>query len=261
MTFRHLTTSFVALSAVQAVADPVVLSGSIGPYAIEVELSRAAQTDDTLSGRYRYAGKTAWLDLQGTAYDQDVVALTERADGKETGYFFLDVTGTALKGYWVSGETEYPVEITSEGKSVSALLSPDSPPDVSASLTGQYTTGGYWVNTWWAPRYEVGFNGGAVNVAVVDDGNLLIHFDFVVGPTYHLATFRGTAQRVGPNEFEHNAVLEGSSDPCRLTFRFDQGALSVSDQNNGFACQFGARAHANFDLIKTSDTAEFEDYR
>ncbi len=240
-------------------SDPLSLHGTIGSYEIEMELVRDAES--ALSGRYRYAGKEAWLTLDGQAYGQDVVALTEQFEGQETGAFFLDVVSKELVGVWVTEERDLPVKLTATSGDLLDVLEPVSRPEVNSAITGQYTTGGHWVNTMWAPQYEVGFNGGTVNVAKIDAEGLLIHFDFIVGPTYHIASFRGVAQRTAAGVFEHKAVLEGSSEACHLTFRFSQSGLSVSDNNSGWTCQFGARAHANFDLEKTSDIAEFEEFR
>lgn len=244
-----------ALVASPVWADPVTLTGAIGPYAIEMELEREV---DDISGRYRYTGRDAWLELSGEGFDNDAMRLSEQANGVETGTFFLEFTDDGLAGFWAGGDSDYPVELTVAGDAAELRYFPPER-DLNSRLTGQYFVGGHWVNDWFAPNYEIGFNGGTLNVVEVAQGQIYVAFDFVVGPTYHIASFRGLAKQTGEGVFIHNAVLDGGSEPCRLVFTFDVTTLSVTDEDNGFACQFGMRAHANFTLDKVSDLAEFGD--
>lgn len=96
-----------------------------------------------------------------------------------------------------------------------------------------------------------------MNIVELEPGTILVRFEFTVGPTYHSASFFGQARRTEEGVYVHDVVLPGADAPCRLVFRFDQTSLSIEDKGNGFSCQFGARAHANFDVLKVSDTAEF----
>ncbi|AKS46063.1 hypothetical protein SAMN05444287_1167 [Octadecabacter temperatus] len=252
-----LLTAFATLWWAAAQADPVTFDGSIGPYDIEAELSRS---DDGLVGRYRYAGRDTWLDLTGDAFGQDVIQLSEQVDGEATGTFFLDVVNDQLEGYWVNETDEYTAQLTPPQGALVSLLDPIAEPQVNSSVTGQYFVGSHWVNTMWAPRYEVAFNGGDVNVVAVSPDLIYVRFEFIVGPTYHFAYFEGFARRANERTFIHDQVLEGGDEPCQLAFTFEDATLSIDDNNSGFACQFGMRAHANFDLNKVSDIAEFEDY-
>jgi len=97
-----------------------------------------------------------------------------------------------------------------------------------------------------------------VNVVELAPNIILVRFDFVVGPTYHFASFQGLASLVEGQVYVHDAILFDGGMPCRLVFRFTGTELSIEDTNSRFSCGFGARAHANFDLIKVSDTAEFD---
>jgi len=249
----------MGLCATEAFAEPVRMQGTIGPFDIVAELEALGGGADLVAGRYRYAGRAAWLTLQGEVFGRQAMEIVESADGQETGRFFLNVERDALRGYWAAGETHYPVVLPLAQGALAELLPKPNVPEISPGLVGKYFVGRHWVNDWFAPNYEIGFNGGTVNVAEIDADTLLVHFDFIVGPTYHFATFRGIARRTGAQTFEHHAVLSGGSEPCHLTFRFEVGQLALSDNNGPWACQFGARAHANFTLEKISNTAEFHD--
>ncbi|MEM8537080.1 MAG: hypothetical protein AAGF56_04375 [Pseudomonadota bacterium] len=257
MFLRALTFLVFCFVATTAAADNVTFVGSIGPFEVEAELQRDAAGQ--VNGRYRYVGKDAWLTLTAEVYGQDVIQMIEQLDGELTGTFFLDITPTALVGFWVVGDTDYPVHLETRAGHIAMIAPPSKAPNVNTSLTGRYAIHRYWVNDLFAPDYEVGFNGGDVNVVQMDEDTLLIHFSFVVGPTYHFAVFQGVANRLADGLFVHSAMLPGSDEPCALSFRFDDGSLQITDHMNGAACQFGARAHANFALQKVSNTAEFED--
>lgn len=247
--------AFTTLCAPAAFAEQVVFEGAIGPYQIEAELM---DTDDGVTGRYRYSGRDSWLDLTGEVFGQDAIKITETAAGETTGTFYLEVIGGSLEGFWAHNETDYPATLTPVHGALEDLLEPVPSEEVSEGLTGRYYVGGHWVNDWFAPNYEIGFNGGDANVVRLTPDQILVRFEFVVGPTYHFAFFQGVAKRVQDNTFVHDAILEGGDRPCRLVFQFDETGLVIDDTGNGFACQFGARAHANFDLTKVSDTAEFD---
>lgn len=246
----------MVIMAAPVCADPVAFTGAIGPYAIEGEVERV---DDALTGRYRYAGRDAWIDLGGEAFGREAMRLDENVDGEETGAFYLDVVDGGLAGFWSNRETDYAAELEISGAALASLLNPVEEYDRSPGVTGKYTTEAYYVSSLFAPNYEVVFNGGDVDVVEVSVSQIFVSFDFVVGPTYHIASFQGLAKRTGPNTFVHNAIIGGSSEPCRLEFTFTDYVLDITDEDNGFACQFGARAHASFTLEKTSNIAEFQD--
>ncbi len=235
-------------------ASALELSGAIGPYPIEMELARSG---DGLTGRYRYAGQSAWLSLSGESFGREAVQLEEKDAESVTGQFYLELSSQGLAGHWVNDESDFEVTLAPTTGDIDELLAPVAKPEVSQAFTGRYEVGSYWVNGLFAPNYEIGFNGGTANVVEVSPETIFVAFEFIVGPTYHIAYFRGPAELVEDGVYVHDAVLEGGSEPCRLVFRFDSAQLAISDTGNGFACQFGARAHANFDLVKTDDVAEF----
>lgn len=243
-----------AFASTPALADPVLLTGAIGPYGIEVELEH---DQEAISGRYRYEGRDAWIDLSGEAHGQDAVALTETVDGIETGTFYLGVVAGQFEGFWSNGERDFVARLMPTSGEVSDVFAPAIVPDVGPSLTGRYGVGYHWVNDWFAPNYEIGFNGGEANVVELAPNIILVGFEFLVGPTYHFANFQGLATQTADNVFVHDAPLDGGETTCRLVFTFEEGTLEIDDIDNGFACHFGMRAHANFGLTKVSDTAEF----
>lgn len=245
------------VAAPPALAEPVAFSGTIGPYSIEMELDRAA--DGSLNGRYRYAGQDQWLTLVGEAFGRDAIQLEESSDGVQTGTFFLNSVASGFGGFWAGETSDFAVALKPYAGQADTLMQEMPRIDVDAGITGRYDVGGYWVNDWFAPNYEIGFNGGDVNVVALSNDQIFVQFEFIVGPTYHFASFKGIATRVQDQIFVHDEVLSGGTDPCRLEFSFDEGFLYITDMGNGFACQFGARAHANFDLPKVSDIAEFRD--
>lgn len=252
---RIILITLTTLWAGCASADLVRFDGAIGPYEIEAELQRQ---DDAVTGRYRYTGRDAWLDLTGESFAQDALRLQENVGNDVTGTLYLNVGDGELVGFWAHEDTDFAAQLTPTTGDVAALFAPDLPIDVSDSLTGQYSTGGYWVNDWFAPNYEIGFNGGTVNVLQLSPDQIFVGFEFIVGPTYHFAFFRGRATQAKDGIFVHDAVGPYGDDRCRLVFHFDPNGLTIEDENNGSACGFGARAHANFSLIKTNDTAEFD---
>ncbi|MDP5171534.1 MAG: RsiV family protein [Bacteroidia bacterium] len=74
-------------------------TGQVGEYPINWELSLSG---DQLSGRYRYEGKDAWLDLAGqTLPDQETFTFSESLDGKTTGSFNMyGGPRTVWSGFW-----------------------------------------------------------------------------------------------------------------------------------------------------------------
>ncbi len=240
-----------------AAASPVEFTGAIGPYQIELELDGS---EDRLVGRYRYAGRDAWIELAGDAYGTDALQLEERVADSVTGQFYLENHDQRLEGYWVNETTDFEVQLTPVKGAIDELLKIAPLLDVSEAPTGQYEVSHHWVNSFFAPNYEIGFNGGTVNVVAIEPGQpnqILVDFNFIVGPTYHSAWFRGFATLTEDGVYVHDEVLPYGETKCRLVFRFIGKQLSIDDEGNGHACQFGARAHANFTLTKISDTAEF----
>ena len=240
----------------RVIADPVVFEGHIGPYDIEAELSREG---DSVVGRYRYAGRDSWLELSGETFLQDAIQLSEEVDGETTGAFYLAPVDEQFTGFWSDEVTSFEVELTRvAGGRLGELFAEPTVPEVGEVLTGRYSSERYWVNDLFAPNYEIAFNGGDVNVLRISQDLILVRFDFIVGPTYHIASFQGLARQTSGGVFVHEEIISGAYEPCRLVFEFWDGGLAIDDYQNGNACQFGARAHANFDLIKVDDTAMFE---
>ena len=240
-----------------AAADPVAFNGVIGPYEVEALLETV--NGSVVSGRYRYAGRDAWLSLSGAVFDRDALSMIETVDGVDTGEFFLEFASNGLTGFWVAGDTSHPVTLVAQNASMEAFLPIKEVEAVGPGVTGRYAVGSYWVNDWFAPNYEIGFNGGEANVVQIDENRAFITFEFIVGPTYHIASFQQLVERTDESTFVFSDTLYGGDEACTLIFSFSDAALSISDENTSGTCGFGARAHANFDLEKVSDTAEFHD--
>ena len=78
----------VSFSFLQAQATPS-FSGFIGKYAIELELNPGNEAEFNIVGKYRYKGKTAFLNLQGKNYVGGVMYIQESYNDEVTGEFYL----------------------------------------------------------------------------------------------------------------------------------------------------------------------------
>lgn len=249
-------------------AQQLALKGSIGKYPIEMELSleKTSPLEATLAGRYRYQGKTAYLDLSGALLGGGLIHLTESYEGEETGNFYLEVSENALQGTWLGGSKYHEVSldivkggIDPEDYSLDRLTE-----QTSTDMEGSYATAVYFLNDMWFseenPSLETGFNGGVVTARDLGSGKMEFAFQLVCGPTYHLAYFRGEAEQTGPLEYTFNAPTEYGEEPCHLVFTFSEGKLSIEQKSPSWECGFGARAYADGEYQKVSDqVVESED--
>ena len=85
-----------------------ILKGAIDKYKIEMELS--AGEKGAVKGKYRYAGKTAYLDLTGELHGKEVLFLEEYYKDEKTGTFYLEWTNEGnWQGKWIAGKKVFEV--------------------------------------------------------------------------------------------------------------------------------------------------------
>lgn len=244
-------------------AEPLVtLHGTIGKYKIEMELNSDTKGKSDIKGKYRYAGKTAYLDIQGDMYGSDIVYLEESWNGKVTGSFYLEWDSEGLwKGKWIGDKAVHEAQLKVQTGSMS-MLRPYTIEShaafVSEGISGSYVSEHYFINEMWYseenPNLEIGFNGGVVTVKELSSDKLEIHFNQVCGPTYHLAYFSGEAVKIGEGKYEYRGNMDADED-CHLQFSFKSGAIEITQVSSGFACGFGARAYADGTFEKVNDEA------
>ena len=63
-------------------------------------------------------------------------------------------------------------------------------------------------------------NGGTVDIIDIGYDQIFVDFEFVFGPTYHFASFRGLAQKIAPGVYEHKSRYNPEVEECHLTFTF-----------------------------------------
>ena len=250
---RNYATIFCLVMPASALAELVTFTGTIGPYAIEVELQSVESDKENLIGRYRYEGRKSWLDLKGHFHSNQALSLIETWEGKASGRFFLEQNEGTLQGRWVAADDDLQVELKPITGPIWGLYEKPDEDEISSVLQGTYRSEFYWVNDWFEPNYEIGFNGGDVIVRALGEDELHIWFSFVVGPTYHIAYFDGVAKRTGSNVYETSHASYDDDAACHLTLTFRERAMSIEQHSRGISCGFGARAHANFDLEKVND--------
>ena len=256
-TYLKALIALLLLCTTPATAETIRLSGTIGTYAVEMELARDSAVPGAISGRYQYVGRDIWLTLPGMSFAAQALEMTESWRNDETGHFYLATQNGRLEGHWVNGTRDLPVTLYIKDGHLGQLEAPNAlQPLTPSNIPGTYAVNWYWVNDWFAPKYEIGFNGGQAVVAAITAATLQIGFDLINGPTYHVASFRGQAQRTGPKTFTHNAILDYADAPCHLDFTFVKGRLDITQHSPSFDCGFGARAHAEFALEKVSDTVD-----
>lgn len=242
-------------------ASPVKLKGKIGgKYAIEMEIDQSKDKEHPIQGKYNYEGKTAFLTLKGEMYSDNVVYLDEfNKDQKNTGTFYLEYADKQWKGFWVSKEKHFTVElqvVSGDMKEFKEFDFIELQKECNSKLTGSYANDFYFINDMWlheSGNVEIGFNGGVVSVTEIHKDTLKIKFELLCGPTYHTAWFDGYAVKIGKNEYEYNQSLYGDGEACHLIFTFENKKLSITQKSSSMDCEFGARAYADGEFTKIKD--------
>lgn len=240
--------------------ETVFYSGYIGSYEIEMELHPVEADDHNVEGRYRYKGKTAYLDLQGDYYPGGVMRLEESWNGKISGTFYIEHSDEgAWSGKWINETKWHEVELMLESGDQTSLEPYniwEKNEQTNSSITGSYVDLNYFVNDMWFSDeeriLEIGFNGGVVSVEELSPDSIHIIFNLTCGPTYHIAWMDGKAVKIGNRKYEFIST-EFDEEPCHLQFEFGEGKMNIIQKSSGFACGFGARAYAEGEFLKVND--------
>ena len=249
---------FSIFSTVNAFADSdtLVLKGNVGGYAIEMEISSSDYATGEFQGRYRYLSQTSYLDIKGQNFGT-CMYIEEFYDEDQTGSFYLDFAEDSLKGWWVAGDKSYTVELSIAAGNHEHLLT-QSLEELSSqtndSISGTYQVDYYYISDYFAtevnPVYEIGYNGGYVSIEEVGQDTLKFEFEFLCGPTYHIASAEGVAVKTGDIYVYSEKLWDEES--CEVTFMFSEKGVYVSSVSS-FSCGFGARAYVDHELIKVND--------
>lgn len=257
---KHLLLISLMIISSYVLSQTVTLTGSIGPYNIEMELSKNLTDSTNLKGKYNYKGKTAYLSITGNLFNDDVLQLNEYYKNEHTGSFYLQKTKDSLKGRWIAGKKHYNVGLHIKNNNWESIVSNkvvDLNKKTSNSITGSYVTENYFVNDMWFrddnPQVEIGFNGGYLILEEIDADTLQFTLQNICGPTYHFASATGKAVRIDKNTFLYSNKSKYSDDTCSFTIEIKNKVAEVKQKTASFACGFGARAYADGTFIKVKN--------
>ncbi len=249
--------------------EPLILSGTVGDYKIEMEIQSVGWQDGVLVGRYKYAGKEKYLDLEGFVFGS-CFDITEYYKGEATGEFYL-TTGeeNTFFGKWVSGSKSHDVNlkyVSGDLKMLNTKVPADYASCVSDDITGIYITESFFLNDWFfredSPELEIGYNGGHLMVEDTGDDSINFSFQVVCGPTYHFAIASGRCKKTG-NKAKFVIPYYGDDDSvedsdCIIEFQFSDKSISAS-ANGSMSCGFGARAYLDHTFTKVGNKVNFDE--
>jgi hypothetical protein len=238
------------------------LKGTIGNYPVEFIFNDFNNETGDLIGKYRYANKKSYLNLEGTLLG-NVIYLEESYNGEATGSFFLDVENDTLSGTWISaeGDKDLAVQLNMEGESTFSihrleLEEISAQNKVSADLTGSYGVEFFWINDMWfseeARNMEIGFNGGFAVLEQLGTDSLHFRVEVICGPTYHFAMADGIAY------LQDTAYIYTNEDGCEISIS-GGGKKAQLVANMSFECGFGARAYLDHEFVKITDVPVFDE--
>jgi hypothetical protein len=252
----NISISFVLDTQASTNTHLILLTGSIGDYPIEMEITSSDFDQSKFDGRYRYLSQKNYLNLQGTI-SGNCFYIEEFYNESQTGSFYLQLESDTLKGYWVMGKKVFNVELVEKEGEINLLLAKtpeEYSKEVSNSIIGTYQVGECFINDFFAtdenPIYEIGWNGGSIVFEDAGDGNLKFNLEFICGPTYHMAFAEGIAKKEGDIYVYTDNIYD--DEECRITFKFGEKTVYAL-ANKGFQCGFGARAYVDHELIKIKD--------
>lgn len=240
--------AFFAVGPLQA-AQTLVYKGTLGgKYAIEMEL--IDQDGKNFTGRYRYQGKTQWLNLKGQLEGptQSELSLLEYApDGKNSGKFTIVFEGESLVGSWQknppTGKLDVKLMLFDSGQT--AAISKTDSSSVKYELEKTVDT------TPFPPEHKKEVPVGSLEIARNAEG-LKFGLDYNTGyPHYHIAQAAGFAKPNGTNRFRYSQILEGATGACVLDMTVEGAAIRVETTTSSL-CQFGAYADPSGRYIKKS---------
>jgi len=223
-------------------------TGKIGNLKIELTILKNDFLTGEFQGKYRYAGKEAYLNLKGTFFSP-CLSMEESYKDKVTGNFFLELVDDSLLGYWLNESKVLKVKLdyqAGDRKLLSRKLPEDYASEVSSSIEGTYEYHLNFINDYWSPEQtEIGYNGAKSTVKIIDKDSIYIVFEAVCGPTYHFAIGEGVAVKEG--EFYVYRFED-----CEIIVSFTEKTVKM-EANNSMDCGFGARAYLEHDFSKVSD--------
>lgn len=235
----------------------IKLSGDVGGYKIEMLITSVDQDSATFKGKYKYLSQKNYLDISGINYGA-CIYIEESYNGKVTGSFYLDREGNALSGYWANETKSFAVnlEITSgDSKLLYVKTETDYQTLVSDRISGRYEINYNFINDYFTteenPVFEIGYNGGSIDVTAMGTDSISFVAEFICGPTYHYAWAEGIAVKDG-EYYVYSADPYETDDFCEIKFKFGNKTLAASS-NNSMGCGFGARAYIDHELIKVAD--------
>lgn len=250
----------------QLQAQNLLLSGTIGAYPIEVEITKSTWETGEITGKYKYLSKLKYIHVSGQVTG-NCIRLVEVYKGDTTGTFYLEVEGDTLMGKWLSKEKYYDTKllIVSGDKSMlKAKTVDDYKAQVSGEITGSYETETFFLNDMFLSEsnveMEIGYNGGTFLAKKLAGDSIQYQVFVVCGPTYHIAMAEGIAVK-NINNQKYVSIIDDydSENPCVVTIEFSEKEVYVSATYNQ-TCGFGARAYLDHHFTKTNDKVEFKDY-
>ena len=244
------------------------LSGTIGTYKIEVEFLSIGWLDGVVTGRYKYASKSKYLQLEGVMLG-NCLQLTEYSNDEATGDFYLTRGEEDVYfGKWVSGPKSYDVNLKYVSGDL-ATLDKKNPEDyascTSDKITGTYVNQFWFLNDWFyteeSPQIEIGFSGGFLMLEDIDNDSINFKVEVLCGPTYHIAYAEGRCKKDG-NKAIYTIPFEpyeegDEGEDCIIEFEFSEKSVYVS-ANGSMTCGFGARASLSHTFTKVGDNFNFD---
>lgn len=239
------------LIGLSSVAQNVILTGFVGKYPIEMELWKVK--GNKIGGKYNYKGKTSFLNLSGSIYDNSILEMEESYGDEQTGTFFVEKYNDTLKGKWVSGTKWHNTYLLVKKGKLGDLS--DNEIEIlnkktNKTITGCYVEDIHFINDMWFndnnPQIEVGYNGGFIMVKELNKDSIEFTLQKICGPTYHFAFASGIATRINDSTFRYQSQDEYSDDVCEFDITISKDKTITTTQiSSTSACGFGARAYAD----------------
>jgi hypothetical protein len=243
-------------------------TGTIGKYNIEFEFLSIGWIDGVITGRYKYANKDKYLQLEGVMLG-NCLQLTEYYGDESTGDFYLTFgEENTISGKWIAAPKSYDVNLSYVSGDLSTLTC-KSPEDyascINTEVTGTYVNEFWFLNDYFFSednvQMEIGFNGGFLMIEDTRDDSINFKVEVICGPTYHIAYAEGRCKKKGDKAkyvipFEpYGDETEGTD--CVIEFEFSYGTVSVT-ANGSFTCGFGARAYLDHTFTKVGNEINFD---
>jgi hypothetical protein len=239
--------------------SPLIYTGKIDTYAIQLEITSYDIEKGTFEGRYKYASQKKYITLKGEV-NYTCLFIEEFDKGVQTHEFYLEMDGKNLNGFWTSESKTRKVELRLARGDLSKWTFKtleDLSVNVTNSINGSYGNESYWINDYFAtpdnPSVEIGFNGGYAVFKKVGADSLEFQLEVICGPTYHFAYAGGMAVKQD-SVYKYVSMEYATEDsPCEITITFSEKQVHVS-ANQSMDCGFGARAYLDHYFVKISES-------